>query len=360
MQASVRPHLCFYQLRDFAPASLRYVPRSYDAARLQIPQKFATPLRTVLEYFEEVGFERVGTLRGEYVAANVGLLVRRDGMLIKMNIAAEEPWASRKIDELCTSAELAAQVKLLQKNWDRLPVIEDAPLLSHPYHDNYFHWSLEVIPNLRFFAEAKAVAVCEPCLHRTFQRNLLGHTAGQNRMILPLRGAAVIRNPGLFATTMTEEAVWWLRQTTGFNAKPGRRRLYLRRSGASKRWPPGGGLCEDAAFLDFLARNRFETVETGGAECKIADQVELLAEAAVILAPHGAGLTNLAYLSPPLSVIEVMGSQTARAMFIHLSAILGFSHHVVFSDRYDEAGNIRTDCADLQAALEACDPPRPS
>ena len=357
LNTSARPRICFYQSRDFVPASMRYVPRNYDPSRLHYAAKFAEPMRTVMEYFDETAFERAGTLMGEYVPANVGVLIRRDGMLIKMNVAAEEPWASRKMDELCATPELQGKIKALQKIWDRLPVVENEPLLSHPYHDNYFHWSLEVIPNLRFFEDAGGVSVCGPCLHRLFQRDLLGFCTG-GRPVHPLAGPVVIRNPGLCATTMTEEAVWWLRRRVGIAVKPGRRRIYLRRSGTSQRWPRGGGVSEDAAFRDFLDRNGFETVEFGSGELRIEEQVRLLGDAAVILAPHGAALANLAYLSAPLKVIEIMGAHTPRAMFMHLSSICGFVHHVVFSASYDENGDIDVDVEDLREALAASEPPR--
>jgi len=352
---SARPRICFYQSRHYRPLEERAIVRHYDPARLHAAEKFADRRRVVMEYFEEVTFQRAGILEGEYVAANIGVLVRRDGMLIKMNMLAEEPWASRKMDELCASPQLQANIKLLQKAWDRLPVVEDLPLLSHPYHDNYFHWSLEVVPNLRFFSGDGPIAVCEPCLHRSFQRDLLARAAG-GRKVCPLKGPVVVRNPRLSCTTMSQDAVRWLRHSTKITTSAGPRRLYLRRSGSSKRWPPGGGLAESADFLDFLTRNGFETVDFGSAERSIEEQVQMLDGAAVILAPHGAALTNLAYLAAPLTVIEVMGPRTMRAMFAHISSICGFDHHAVFVDIYDEAGDLMVAPEDLQAALDEAAP----
>ena len=68
-------------------------------------------------------------------------------------------------------------------------------------------------------------------------------------------------------------------------------------------------------FLDLLARYGFETVDFGSGEHTIEQQVEMLSGAEVVLAPHGAGLTNLTYLNAPLTLIEVFsGSLFRRTM----------------------------------------------
>jgi len=166
-------------------------------------------------------------------------------------------------------------------------------------------------------------------------------------------GAVRVRNPLLGHETMSEEAVKWLRAATGIRAFPGRRNIYVRRSATGTRTVGGGAISESADFLALLREFAFEIVEFGDGERTIEAQVALLNDARLLLAAHGAALANLAYLNPPLAVVEIVGLRTARAVFMHLSSMLGLRHEAVVSSDYDPQGNIVVDVAALRAALAA-------
>ena len=356
---AARPIICFHQAKDFVPHCQKTVVREYDRSRLHIAEKFASSMQMVMEYFDEVTFDRAGTLLGDYAVTNAPVLVRRDGMLIKFGGAVEDYWAGQAIDDQCMTPALKAFFEDVKANWDSLPFVDHEPVLYHPYHSNYFHWSLEAIPSQRMFGawQSNKILVPSVCLEVQFQKSLLARTAGSN-IFSPVQSGAIVRNPILASGSMSEEGVWWLRRHAGIATASGRRRIYLRRSAKGTRKGGSGGLSESQEFLDFLAQNGFETVDFGDRELRIDEQVNMLDGAAVILAPHGAALTNLAYLSPPLSVIEVLGCMTPRAFFMHISSLCGFDHHVVFSSVYDDDRNVVVDVNDLRDALANCDPPR--
>jgi hypothetical protein len=356
---AARPRICFHQMKDFVPHCLKTVERNCDRSRLHSAEKFASPMQEVMEYFDEVAFDRAGTLMGDYAVTNAPVLIRRDGMLIKFGAPVEDYWAGQAIDDQCMTPTLRAFIEDVQAKWDSLPFVEHEPVLYHPYHSNYYHWSLEAIPSQRMFGawQNNHILVPSVCLERQFQKNLLARTARGNT-VFPILSGAIVRNPILACGSMSEESVWWLRRHVGIVTTSGRRRIYLRRSTKGTRAGGSGGVSESEEFLDFLAQNGFETVDFSDRELRIDEQVNMLDGAAVILAPHGAALTNLAYLSPPLSVIEVIGSMTPRAFFMHISAMCGFDHHAVFSSVFDENRNIVVDVNDLRDALAHCDPPR--
>ncbi len=110
-------------------------------------------------------------------------------------------------------------------------------------------------------------------------------------------------------------------------------------------------MSEAPDFRSFLIDHEFETVEFGG-DLSVEQQIRLLDGAGVILASHGAALTNLLYLNAPLLVIEVVGARTARANFIHLANFLGFHYWGVFSHSYDDANNIVVDVEQLREAMK--------
>ncbi len=75
-----------------------------------------------------------------------------------------------------------------------------------------------------------------------------------------------------------------------------------------------GGGCDDAAvpapseeLLDvvvaLLAEHGFEAIFME--DLSLAEQIRLMGETAVLLAPHGAGLTNMMFCAPGTQVVEI-------------------------------------------------------
>lgn len=352
------PFPSFYQVRGFVPHCLRTVERQCDRSLLHYDSKFELVMETVMQHFDRLIAVRAGTLVGDYMLLEgAALLIRRDGMFIHINTALEDASACAKVEALGMAQEFMDTSAAALSQWDSVPVVEHEPFLYHIYFNNYYHWSLEALPQQRLFGRSKnnAILVFPASLKHKFQRDSLALTA-KGRTVIPLTMPVILRDPILVSEELSEEGLWWLRRTTGITVSSGRRRIYLRRTTSTRAGL--SGLCETPEVLDFLKQNGFETIEFGDRPMGIAEQVKLFDGAAVILAPHGAALTNLAYLNPPLSVIEVMGPKAPWAVFMAVSSMCGFHHHVVFSYDYDKVGNIKVPASDLSAALTACDPPR--
>jgi capsular polysaccharide biosynthesis protein len=341
----------FYQCRDFTFKTNRVVPRALDRTRVRFSAPSRAPFEPILSYFSEVTFERTGILHGEYVVLRELILVRRDGMCIKANMSWEDASASQAMDDFCNTLDFDAAKKAALGQWDSLACVGDAPLISHPYAGNYYHWTLEAIPTIRFYESARFLAVPAGSLRRPFHRDLLSFVA-QNKKIGILNPQPIrLRDPRIAHEPMSENGVQWLREKTALRAKPGDRRVYVRRGEQVTRTIPGGGISESPDFRSFLIDHNFETVEFGS-ELSIEQQIRLLDGAGVVLASHGAALTNLLYMNAPLLVIEVVGARTPRANFIHLANFLGFHYWGVFSHSYDGTSNIVVDVEQLREAIK--------
>ncbi|MBX9829241.1 MAG: glycosyltransferase family 61 protein [Xanthobacteraceae bacterium] len=160
-----------------------------------------------------------------------------------------------------------------------------------------------------------------------------------------------LRDPRIAHELMSETGIQWLRERAALRAKPGNRRVYIRRGERVTRTMSGGGMSESPDFRSFLIDHKFETVEFGS-DLSIEQQIRLLDGAGVVLASHGAALTNLLYMNAPLLVIEVVGARTPRANFIHLANFLGFHYWGVFSHSYDDTSNIVVDVEQLREAMK--------
>jgi capsular polysaccharide biosynthesis protein len=152
---------------------------------------------------------------------------------------------------------------------------------------------------------------------------------------------------------MSEEGVNWLREASGLSARPGARRVYVRRNAQGTRMRPGGGLSESEGFQALLRDYSFETIDFGNGDRNVAEQVAMLEGAGFILAAHGAALTNLAYLGAGVKVIEIIGSTTESACFMHLADIVGLTYHGISSTAYDERDDIVVDLDELRDAIGA-------
>jgi hypothetical protein len=297
----------------------------------------------ILANFDEPSMPvRVGILHGEYVFFNF-LLAERTGRMI----------ASCPAD-MTTGSFCQTTVNETLHGWDDiglLPMVNLA-VLAHPFAANYYHFSLEMIPRQRHFTDLQRI-ISLGVTERAFQRDLLRRSNGHMGSLLP-SGAVRICDPILAWDTVSEEGIHWLRKASRISARPGERRIYARRAARGTRSAGGGGLSESLGFTALLREFKFETVDFGNGEHDVAEQIAMLDEAGVILSPHSAGLTNLAYLNPPLIVIEVTSPMTPRACFMHISSILGFDYHGIYSNNFTSGNDIVVDVDELRDVLHNC------
>jgi capsular polysaccharide biosynthesis protein len=107
-------------------------------------------------------------------------------------------------------------------------------------------------------------------------------------------------------------------------ARPGaaRRRVFVTRRSAR-----GRRLREEEALLAALAPRGFEAVamET----LTFDQQVSLMGETEAIVAPHGAGLTNMIFCPPGATVVEIADADYPNPNFYALAAALVHDYRIV-------------------------------
>jgi len=275
---------------------------------------------------------------------------------ITANMAWEDPYITRAVDDYCASDNFYQFVRSVIESWDALPLVENPLILSTPYPKNYYHWTFETAPKSRFFQDPAVTnaLITKGNLQTLFQRNLIFHTLGKRGLIVPHHDVVRIRDPRVSHDVLSENNVRWLRDVTRFPVESGGRKVYLRRTSRGTRTALGGGISESIEFLSFLREYHFEIYDFGDREMEVNEQVMMLDKVGVILAPHGAALTNLAYLNGPLSVIEIIGAMTPGPVFLHLANMLEFEYYGLFSYDYDENQNIIVNMDELHTAMRQC------
>jgi capsular polysaccharide biosynthesis protein len=117
-------------------------------------------------------------------------------------------------------------------------------------------------------------------------------------------------------------------------------RIYISRSKANQRQ-----LLNEDEVLKLLGKFGFENVvlET----LSIASQVQLFASAKVIIAPHGAGLSNLVYCQPQTKIIEIFAPKYVNIMYWCISDRLNLDYYYLMGE-----GETPPDYVDLIAIAD--------
>ena len=201
---------------------------------------------------------------------------------------------------------------------------------------NYYHFLYDSIARLgvleatRHSSEIDAYVVP----HATrYQRELLELAGIHGTLIQPERGKTVVAdrlivpsNPN-WALQAPPDSVAWLRdrlrpsRTTGLPS-----RLYLTRGTT----PNTRRYCEEDELWPELERRGFTRVDPG--KLSVQEQVNTFAEAEIIVAPHGAGLTNVTFSPRDVKVVEMFASTYVHLGLWAICEALGADYRYLVAD----------------------------
>ena len=102
-------------------------------------------------------------------------------------------------------------------------------------------------------------------------------------------------------------------------------RIYISRAKARRR-----KVINEAEVLKFLGKFGFKDVSLE--LMSIAEQALLFYSAKVVITPHGAGLTNLAFCSPKVKVIEIFSPNYVNCCYWILSNWVGAEYYYIFGE----------------------------
>lgn len=209
---------------------------------------------------------------------------------------------------------------------------------------NYYHWLHDAL--LRLHATEphlpRRVKFLVPPTLRDFQRETLHMLGLVDEELVPFPDGEVWRCERLWFASLppsgaeVPDAVTWLRErlhaATATSFVEPRRRLYISRSRATH-----ARVVNQSTLTPILERHGFELVETEG--MTVAEQIRLFSQAESIVAPHGAGQTNMLFASTRCKNLELLEPRWASDghayVFWTLAETLGqsFSYAVAESVR---------------------------
>lgn len=205
---------------------------------------------------------------------------------------------------------------------------------------NYFHWMLDIFPKLELCRRAGITFQPDdrfvvPFLQRKFQHETLALWGISEQQIWAAHDESSYMHseqwvvPYLHNHLATRLARWipgYLRNSflpTSAEIQQPRLRLFISRNAAGTQ----GRQVSNQAELDrFLKQYGFKLVYPE--QHSVQEQAALFAQAAIVLAPHGAGLTNIVFCRQATVVIELFAAHIAPCYWV-MSRIMGLEYRAL-------------------------------
>lgn len=230
-------------------------------------------------------------------------------------------------------------------------------LLLLPGASNYYHWLHQTLPQI----DAIRAAVPEAQIDRWLVRDLPAYSCDilarlgidLSKVEVASEGSAICDRvvvgtlPSMGALDYAGE---WPRRLIRDLYLPAEsvvpwRRVYLKRGDGDRRPILNGDEVEQ-----FLAERGFETRRMEG--MSVAEQSQLMAETAVVVAPHGAGLANVVFCAPGTQIVELLPRLWPSPLYGMIAQACGHWHAFVPGTEPSlPALQIRRDAAGTKVSL---------
>lgn len=295
----------------------------------------------------------VCTLSDINVLGPVGPAVTMEGRVVAETVGTSR-LADRRIGVAISKALVGAgpqrTAAVLSGNTAKVDAQFQTSTLLFPPWNNYYHWTIECLPRIRLLdmyaadrGEYPDLIVPEDrpsWMDETIDRiDYGGRVVGWSGDIARVERLVVPSFPD-----PTPEECRWLRNRMGGDDAAaegdGGERVFVSRADATIRQVKNRE--EIQSVLDDFG---FETYILS--ELTVAEQIDLFANAEIVVAPHGAGLTNLVY-AKDVAVVELFGDKKI-ASFARLAEML--DHEYAFLDCEQQGVNLVVDPERLEATI---------
>jgi len=234
-----------------------------------------------------------------------------------------------------------------------------AALWSHPWM-GYYHWIIDVAPKIallqqKFGRDLGGWKLCYPKQDTNYESETLSLLGIPDTAVIDTRGFRAVRAANVALIVLPgwyeiQPAASLLRERlinhAGESAGP---RIYVSRKDRRK-------CVNETEVFALLASRGFAFLEDEPRS--LSEQMGIFLKAKVIVAPHGAALTNLLWCEEGTQVIELFGENYQPPYYRNLSEFRSLDYHKLGADTPNEGhwsevnADIRVDLAALESLLE--------
>jgi len=225
-------------------------------------------------------------------------------------------------------------------------------VLNQRISHNYFHWLIEILPRLAALRRAGLSADYYLVDSLTpFQRDAFAALGIEPRQLIQPHCRLLLEAEQLLVPCYPTPQC--LRDFRGIvtEARGAGRDLAARRIYISRRKTGTRTLANEEELEALLSRHGFETHAME--QYSLVQQAQLIQEARIVVATHGAGLANLLFARPGTRVVEIVPAGRFNATcYPNKSQIFGLHHQQVVAPRARHRQILRVGLRDVEAALE--------
>lgn len=230
---------------------------------------------------------------------------------------------------------------------EELPPLESmggtVAVLSGLSGNVYFHWMVDILPRIGILQQ-QGINLEEidwfliNSVARPFQQETLERLGIPKSKILESDRHPYIQAEKLIVPSYPATVGWVTPQVIEFqrnlfasaidspsSATP--ERIYITRKTAKYR-----RLLNEAEVTDYLSQYGFVNVELE--TLSVAEQARLFSQAKVIVAPHGAGLTNLLFCQPGTLVVELLCPSYVQPYYWVIAQRLKLQHYYILGQQF--------------------------
>jgi len=205
--------------------------------------------------------------------------------------------------------------------------------LTSGWQDMFYHWMYEVLPRLALVQNIEGKIYIDQ--GKSFQRESLLFFGVDPTRIIDASKFQGVRARELivpaFPLIPTQWACRFLKSHIPSKTTE-KRRLYLSRKDADKR-----RVLNEIELVPILQKYGFEVATTS--QLPFAEQVKLFASAEIVVAPHGAGLSHLAFCKKGTPVLEMFAPSYTHTCYWQVAAAAELSYHYLFGIDDGQSGD---------------------
>jgi hypothetical protein len=216
------------------------------------------------------------------------------------------------------------------------PIPGTVAVLSGLADQMYFHWMFDVLPRIdllqRSGIDLAGIDWFLVSSQLPFQQQTLEILGIPAEKVLSVDGPLHVQATELIVPSFPGTPAWMPHWVCDFlrrsflpanslsDLPPGKLRLYISRQTATNR-----RLINEADVLTILEKFGFRTVTLES--LSVPEQALLLAQAEIVISPHGSGLTNLVFCSPGTKVIELFSPHYVYPCYWLISCLMELEYY---------------------------------
>lgn len=201
---------------------------------------------------------------------------------------------------------------------------------------NYFHYVFSSLPKLAFYLKNISFdRIIHNSIKKKFVKDSLTYLGINLDSIICMDDYPKIVvqklnavSPIGWGVNPNRESCFKIRDLFKNEFQKGKRKIYISRKNSSSR-----KLLNEDQIIDFLLKQDFEIIFLENMD--FIAQVKLFSESEIVIAPHGAGLTNLVWCNSGTKVIEIQSPLYVGLCYWLVSNSVDLDYHYVVGNGFD-------------------------